>query len=108
MKANLHKSWWKLPPSERDSLQKAMEDEVNRIVDDEEKEMQVIWMKLACIILHNTYGFGEKRMLRFIASWKRIYRKHSRSEAEWIETEMRKLFPKDGFPEERIKEMKEL
>lgn len=114
MKANMHRSWWSLPKSERDSLQKAMSDKVYALVDEEEKEMQVIWMKMACIILHELYGIGEERLMRFIVAWKRMYRRQARfgedraARDAWLDEEMNKLFPKDGFPDLRIQEMKDM
>jgi hypothetical protein len=112
MKANLPKSWWSLPKSERDSLQKVMTEKVYDLVDEEEKEIQVAWLKLACIVLHEVFGFGEHRLLRFIARWKRIYNKNkrcatSKERDEWLDSEMNKLFP-NGFPDVRIQEMKEM
>lgn len=113
MRANMHRSWWSLPKAERDSLQKAMTEQVYNLLDEEEKEMQVIWIKLACIILHDLYGIGEHRLLRFIAAWKRMYRKQARfgddasARNDWLDEEMKKLFP-NGFPDVRIKEMKDM
>lgn len=114
MKANITRSWYKLPKPERDSLQKAMTEQVYNLVDKEEQEMQVVWIKLACIILHDVYGIGEKRLLRFIAAWKRMYRRHARfnddkhDRDEWLASEMARCFPKGGFPDERIEEMKNM
>lgn len=115
MRANIPRSWWQLPQSERDALQKVMTEKVYDLVDEEEKEMQVVWIKLACLLLHDVFGFGEKRLLRFIAAWRRMYRRHARfnrddkhDRDEWLDSEMRRLFPKGGFPDVRIQEMKDM
>lgn len=113
MKANLPRSWWSLPKAERDSLQKVMTERVYDLVDEEEKQIQVTWMKLCCIVLHEVYGFGENRLLRFIARWKRIYARNKRyttseSRDEWLDAEMKKLFKTCGFPDVRIQEMKDM
>lgn len=111
MKSNMPRSWYKLPIAERESLKKMMSQIVYEQVDEEEAELQVAWIKLACTILHDVFGFGEIRLLRFIAAWKRKYRQCQRtgSKAErdaWLDTEMQRCFPKGGFPQERIDEMK--
>lgn len=113
MKANLPRSWWNLPKAERDALQKVMTERVYDLVDEEEKQIQVTWMKLCCIVLHEVYGFGESRLLRFIARWKRIYARNKRyvtnkSRDEWLDEEMKKLFKTCGFPDVRIQEMKDM
>lgn len=112
MKANMPRSWWNLPVSERESLKKVLSDQVYEIVNKEEAELQEVWIKLACILLHETFGFGETRLLRFIARWDRVYRKNARNidkadQTAWLEAEMRKCFPRGGFPQERIDHLKE-
>ena len=113
MKANLPKSWNSLPRHEKEVIKKLMTEQVVEIVDEEEKQMQVAWMKMCCIILHEVYGFGEIRLLRFIARWKRMYAKNKRyttneSRDEWLDGEMKKLFKSCGFPDLRIQEMKDM
>jgi hypothetical protein len=106
-------SWNKLPKAEKDLIQEALNEQLNEIIDKEEAEVQEIWIKLACILLHDTFGFGEERLLRFISAWKRLYRRNTRCETksvqnEWLNTEMAKCFPKCGFPEVRLEEMKNM
>ena len=114
MRPNMPRSWYSLPKSERDSLQKAMTEKVYELLVEEEKEMQVIWIKLLCIIDHNLFGHGEERQLRKIAEWKRMYRRQARfgddkeARNKWLDAEMKKIFRKGGFPDVRIQEMKEM
>ena len=72
MKCNIPTSFNKLPKSERDAIQNALNEELNHLLDKEEAEVQEIWIKLACILLHEQFGFGEKRLGRFIAGWHRV------------------------------------
>lgn len=113
MKANMPRSWWNLPKSERDSLQRVLTEQCYELLNKEEAELQEIWIKLACIVLHEVYGFGDVRLMRFIAHWKRIYRRNARNkdkaaQTAWIEAELTKCFPKYGFPQDRIQEMKDM
>ena len=112
MKCNLPLSFNKLPRSEQENLQKALNERVNHLVDREEAEVQEIWIKLACILLHETFGFGEERLCRFIAAWDRIYRKNASTQTkaeqtEWLDSELKKCFPKIGFPQRRIDRLKD-
>nr|DAF74480.1 MAG TPA: hypothetical protein [Caudoviricetes sp.] len=112
MKCNLPKSWNQLPKSEKELIQAELTKQLNHLVDKEEAEVQEIWIKLACILLHETFGFGEKRLGRFIAAWNRIYRRNERcrvksEQTAWLEAEMAKCFPKFGFPQSRIDRLKE-
>lgn len=112
MKANMPRSWWNLPIAERESLKKVLSDQCYELLNKEEAELQEVWIKLACILLHETFGFGEERLLRFIARWDRVYRKNARNidktaQREWLEAEMAKCFPRGGFPQERIDHLKE-
>ena len=111
MKPNVPKSWFSLPKSEKEKLQNYLNEQLNEMVDNDEKELQEIWIKLACILLYENFGFREQRLLRFIAAWRRIYRRNARTgcrkeQTKWLEEEMAKCFPKSGFPQERIDNMK--
>lgn len=111
MKCNLPKSWHQLPQSEKDLINKAMTEKAYEIADDQLAETQDIWIKLACILLHETFGFGEQRLCRFIAAWNRIYRRNARLQTKaeqtaWLAEEMKKCFPTCGFPQIRIDEIK--
>ena len=112
MKCNLPTSFNKLPRSERELIQNALNDQLNHLVDKEEAEVQEIWIKLACILLHETFGFGEERLCRFIAAWNKIYRRNARlktkaEQTAWLDSEMKKCFPKFDFPQNRIDSLKE-
>lgn len=107
MKANIPKSWLSLPEREKKAISKMVEDEANKAVDHEEAELQKIWLQLACIVLHDAFGFGERRLTRFLGNWKRVYRMNSKCEnaekqTEFLTDQMSKLFPQGGYPYEWI------
>ncbi len=112
MKCNLPKSWDQLPPREKELINKTMTEWAYDIVEKEQANLQEIWIKLACILLHDFHGFDEDELLKFIAAWKRIYRRNDRTgdketQDAWLEEEMQKCFPSCGFPQIRIDELKE-
>ena len=113
MKANYNKamkSWFNLPKKEQEAIRNMLAEEFNKQVEaainHEEAEMQKIWLKYACIALHDIFGFGESRCLSFLGTWRRIYKKNSKfkDKAEqdaWIGERIDKIF-KSGYPSEFI------
>lgn len=112
MKCNLPRSYLNLPPAEKDVITDLFNEQLNAAISKEEAELQEIWIKLACINLHETFGFGEDRLNRFIAAWNKTYRRNERTgsasaQTAWLGAEMQKCFPKFGFPQSRIDKLKE-
>lgn len=112
MKCNLPRSYLSLPQKEKDAITEVLSEQVTEAINKEEAELQEIWIKLACINLHETFGFGEDRLCRFIAAWNRIYNRNGRTgskveQTKWLDEEMKKCFPKCGFPQRRIDSLKE-
>lgn len=113
MKANLPKSWQNLPRREKDAITAAATKFIKDQVNHEEAEIQKIWIQLACIILHDTFGFGAQRLTTFIGNWKRIYRRNKKihsveEQDEYLKTELAKIFGPDGFPYEFLDSLEEL
>lgn len=112
MKCNMPRSWDTLPQREKQIINETMTKWAYDIVDKEQAELQETWIKLACILLHDFHGFDEDELMKFIAAWKRIYKRNERTgnkeeQDKWIEGEMSKCFPYCGFPQIRIDELKE-
>ena len=106
MKANLPRSWNTLPKREQEAIKAMLSERMEQLVNAEEAQMQKIWLKYACIALHEVFGFGEARLLSFLGTWRRIYKTNSKfkSEAEqsaWIDERINKIF-KNGYPSEFI------
>lgn len=101
-----------LPKREQDRLYACMEECVRQNVFNEEADMQINWLKIACINLRDM-GFTEDQMLMFIGSWKNLYRKNSRmrtkeEQQNWLNEEMKVCFPNTGFPTEQVESMKKV
>ena len=111
MKCNLPKSWHQLPRSEKDLINQAMTEEAYKIADRRLAETQEIWIKLACMLLRESFDFDEEKLLQFVAAWNLIYRRNERvltkeDQTAWLESEMAKCFPECGFPQARIDYLK--
>ena len=90
-----------------------MTDEVVKQVVHEQAELQKIWLKMACIVLHKNFGFGKDRCLLFLANWREIYRLNSRLEGKeeqekFLAGEIESIFGNDGYPSEYIDKLEEM
>ncbi len=113
MKVRLPKSFMNLPQHEKDIINEAMTAEVVKQVVHEQAELQKIWLKMACIVLHNSFGFGKDRCLLFLANWREMYRLNSRIEGKeeqekFLAGEIDSIFGKDGYPKEYIDKLEEM
>lgn len=113
MKARLPKSWDSLPKHEKDIINRVMTDEVVKQVCHEQAELQKIWLQMACIVLHNYFGFGKKRCLLFLANWREMYRINTKldsraEQTEYLASEMERIFGKGGYPSEYIDKLEDL
>ena len=107
MDYNKRRSYLMLPPKEKQAIDEAIVKFIEDRVNHEEAELQKIWIQLACIILHDTFGMGAQRLTTFIGNWKRIYKRNQRlgsKEAQdaFLKEEMDKIFGEDGYPYEFI------
>ena len=68
---------------------------------------------MACIVLHNNFGFGKDRCLLFLANWREMYRLNSKIEGRaeqerFLAEGIDKIFGKDGYPKEYIDKLEDL
>ena len=76
----------------------------------EERDCRIIldiYMKMVCCVLHDAFGFGEKRLTRFLGNHRRLFARQVRlvskgEQVEYMNQRMAEIFKKDGFPQEFI------
>ena len=76
----------------------------------EEKDCRLIldlYMKMVCCVLHDAFGFGERRLTRFIGNHKRMFSFQNRlvmkgEQLEYLNKRMDEIFRKDGFPNDFV------
>lgn len=100
MNAITDKKWAQLSPSERknieDQIRRQYEHDINVILD--------IYMKMSCKVLHDSFGFGENRLYRYLGNWKSVFRTARKQVAAGtqissLDAEMRQIFRKSGYPD---------
>ena len=114
MRVKVPKEWKALPTSQKARLEeyvKSVAYEAARR--QEELDCRIIldiYMKMTCLILHQAFGFGEKRLRMYIGNHKRLFSRQAKlvakgEQLEYLDREMAKIFRKDGFPQEFIDDM---
>ena len=105
MKPNIPRSWLTLPKKE----QKAIEEYVKQVAEKElEREARIIldlYMKMVCMVLHDAFGWGEKRLNYFLGNHRMMFKRQFKmvkndTQIEYLNRRMAEIFKKDGFPKE--------
>ena len=114
MKARIPKAYNQLSPKEREKLKKFTQDvalEAAEMMDERNCRLILeIYMKMVCVVLHDAFGFGEKRCRMFIGNHKRLFERQSKfvakgEQLEYLDKRMAEIFRKDGFPQKFIDDM---
>lgn len=108
MKANLPKSFNQLRKNEQARILAEMES----AMDNELCSSQIIWIKMACIIL-NEIGLDREQITMFVGLWKNMYRKNARikdkqEQDAFLAAKLEPIFGADGFPEEWVQSLREI
>ena len=106
MKARLPKSWESLPKREKQIITDYMQKVCVDMVDEEEDLIQKIWLQWACIVLHESFGFGKDRCIMFLGNWKKMYRKNrafkdDEEQQKFLAEKIEKIF-KGEYPQDFI------
>lgn len=112
MKARIPKSWETLPEAEKHRLAEFIDGEVYKRCDYNYANLQEIWIKMTCGILHDCFGFDEEQLLIYLGNYKRVYRqlgKTGSTEANIkLVTDKCNTFFSNGFPQEYLDRLKEM
>lgn len=76
----------------------------------EEKDCRIIldlYMKMVCCMLHDSFGFGEKRLNYFMGNHKRVFARQNKlvdrgEQLDYLNKRMNEIFKKNGFPQQFI------
>lgn len=69
-----------------------------------------LYIKMVCKTLHDTFGFGEKRLYLFLGNHKRLFKEQAAmvkagTQLEHLNGEMSKIFRRSGFPDSFFEEI---
>ena len=113
MKAKIPTSYINLRPKEKKAIDEVIVKYINDQVNHEEAQLQKIWLQMACIVLHENFGFGKDRLMVFLGNWKRMYRINSNlgnyeDQTKFLKEQMEKIFGKCGYPYEWVDGLEDL
>ena len=106
MKARIPKAFSVLRRSDKDKIMDLCEKQVSKNC----TIMLDIYLKMSCMVLNEAFGFGEERLNRFLGNYRRLFRKHAKlvkngEQIEFVDSKIRKIFRKNGYPDNFFKTM---
>ena len=103
-----------LSPSQRERVDQYCKDvalEVARETTERDARIMLdLYIKMVCYTLHETFGFGEKRLNYFLATHSAVFHDQRKkvsdgSQVDFLNEEMAKIFRKNGFPQDFFDKM---
>ena len=114
MKANVPRAWQSLPAAQRKSLeeycQKVAREAASELAHKDARIILDLYIKMVCVTLHDAFGFGERRLTRFLGNHRRLFHRQKRvvadgTQIEYLDRRMAEIFRKDGFPKDFFDQM---
>lgn len=104
MKANMPRSYNSLSPFEKKRIEENVDAQYNKDV----MIILDIYLKMSCLVLHDAFGFGEKRLTMYLGNYRRLFNKHARlvkrgQQLEQLDKDMQRIFRKSGYPDDFFK-----
>lgn len=101
MKAIIPRKFKQLKPSDQKRIMSLADEQVGKNCN----IMLDIYLKMSCLVLHDAFGFGEKRLNCYLGNYRRLFKKHAKlvrngEQIEYLDKRMREIFKKNGYPDE--------
>lgn len=107
MKARIPREYESLPPAQKERLkQYCIDVAMDAARKQEENDCRIIldaYMKMVCCVLHDAFGFGEKRLNYFLGNHRQLFDRQNRlvtkgEQQSYLNRRMSEIFKKDGYP----------
>ena len=111
MKCRKPKVWQDLSAKQKQRIEEyILEVATEAAKKQEEHDCRVIldlYMKMVCCMLHDSFGFGEKRLNYFMGNHKRVFARQNKlvdrgEQIAYLNKRMDEIFKKNGFPQQFI------
>ena len=111
MKARVKKVWGDLTPKQKERIEEYIVEMATEAArKQEEHDCRIIldlYMKMVCCMLHDGFGFGEKRLNYFMGNHKRVFARQNKlvtrgEQLSYLDKRMNEIFKKNGFPQQFI------
>ena len=107
MKVRIPQEYDRLPPAQRKRITEYCRDvayqAARETTERDGRVMLDLYIKMVCKTLHDTFGFGEKRLYLFLGNHKRLFTEQAAmvkngTQIAFLNGEMEKIFRRSGFP----------
>ena len=110
MRANTPKAWESLPPAQRRQIEEYALGIAKKQNERDGRIMLDLYIKMVCLILHDAFGFGEKRLNMFLGNHRRLFHRQRRmvqdnTQIDYLNERMAQIFKKNGFPQQFFDDM---
>lgn len=114
MKVRIPKEYERLPAAQKERLDEYYRNvafnAAQKTVERDGRIMLELYIKMVCKTLHDVFGMGEKRLYLFLGHHKRLFKEQAAlvkngTQVDVLNTEMAKIFRKNGFPTEFFSDM---
>jgi len=110
MKARPPKAWESLPPAQRKAITDYARSVAQEQIEKNGRIMLDIYIKMVCVVLHDAFGFGEKRLNCFLGNHRWLFHDQremvqNNTQLEYLDGELAKIFRRDGFPQGFLNKM---
>ena len=110
VKVKAPRSYVNLPQREKDKISEWIVEMAKEQLERDGRIMLDLYIKMVCVVLHDAFGFGEKRLLMFLGNHKRLFHRQHKmvkedTQLEYLNRRMAEIFKKGGFPQEFFDEM---
>lgn len=104
------RSYVNLPQREKDKISEWIVEMAKEQLERDGRIMLDLYIKMVCVVLHDAFGFGEKRLLMFLGNHKRLFHRQHKmvkedTQIEYLNRRMAEIFKKGGFPQEFFDDM---
>ena len=105
MKPNIPRSWLSLPKKEQKVIEEYVKGVAGKEIEREARIILELYMKMVLCVLHDAFGFGEKRLTMFLGNHRMLFRRQYKmvkqdEQIAYLNRRMEQIFRKDGFPNE--------
>lgn len=109
MNVRMPKSWDRLPQSEKETIAKVKEQEINEYF----AKLQKNWLMLSCVVMADFMGKSADECLLYLANFKEVYRLNSKFEKEadqvaWLTAKMDDIFGVGNYPYQYIDKLEDM
>ena len=102
MRANIPIEWQRMSPGQRKKIEEYALGIARKQMEKDGRIMLDLYIKMVCLVLHDAFGFGEKRLTMFLGNHKRLFFRQQKmvasgTQIQYINERMNQIFRKSSL-----------